>query len=164
MKVKAVLLIVSILLATPAFGEELTQEKRSAIKELMDITGAAAMGDMLSEAFVQQMTSALQNTKPKISPKAFIIIKEEVNAVIREEMIETGTFYEQICPIYHKYLTFSDIRGLITFYQTPLGKKIITVMPSLARESMIAGQTWGQSLGAVIQRRINERFEEEGIN
>lgn len=164
MKVKAILLVICIILVNPAFGEELSQEKKDVIKELMEISGVAKIGEMFSKAFVQQMTAVLQKTNPNITPKAFTILEEEVNAVMREEMIEKDTFYELIYPIYHKYLTLADIRKLIAFYKTPVGKKVVTVMPQLTQESMLAGQSWGQSLGPVIQQRIKERFEKEGIS
>ncbi|MDL1969584.1 MAG: DUF2059 domain-containing protein [Candidatus Desulfofervidaceae bacterium] len=70
-----------------------------------------------------------------------------------------GTFYDTIYPIYHKYLTLEDIRELIAFYKTPVGQKIITIMPQLTQGSILAGQLWEQSLEPVIQQRIKKRFE-----
>jgi hypothetical protein len=52
-----------------------------------------------------------------------------------------------IVPIYDKYYTADEIRQLIQFYQTPLGEKVITVLPKIAAESQAAGQEWGRGLG-----------------
>jgi hypothetical protein len=163
MKIKIVILMVGLVFSTTVCAGELTATKKAAIKELMDITGSAQIGQLFANAFVQQMTNVLKSTNPDIPPKALIIIGEEVNAVIQEEMTEKESFYELIYPIYHKYLTIEDINELITFYKTPVGKKVITVMPQLTQESMHAGQVWGQSLGPIIQKRLAKRFEEEGI-
>ena len=121
------------------------------------------MGQLFANAFVQQMTKVLKSTNPDIPHRALTILEEEVNTLIEEEMIEKGSFYEVIYPIYHKYLTIEDIKALIAFYKTPVGKKTITVLPQLTQESMHAGQVWGQSLGPIIQKRLAKRFEEEGI-
>ena len=163
MKIKIILLVVGLAFSTTVLAGELTDTKKADIKELMDVTGADQMGQMFANAFVQQTTNVLKSTNPDISPRAFIILKEEVNAVIKQEMIEKGSFYEIIYPIYHKHLTIEDIKALIAFYKTPVGKKVITVMPQLTQDSMHAGQVWGQSLGPIIQERLVKRFEEEGI-
>ena len=164
MKVKAILLVLCIIVVSPAFGEELTNEKKDEIKNLMEITGATEIGEMFSRTIIQKMTELLKKTNPNTTTKAFTIVEEEVNALIKEEMIVKGSFYEKIYPIYHKYLTLNDIRELIDFYKSPVGEKIITVLPILTQESIIAGQSWGQHLGPLIQERIIKRFEKEGIS
>ena len=39
------------------------------------------------------------------------------------------------------------MKGLIQFYQTPLGQKTISVLPELTGEMAEAGKQWGQQLG-----------------
>lgn len=163
MKINVVLLVALLSSSTVAFAEELTDAKKAAIKELMDMTGSAQIGEMFANAFLQQMTVALKSINPEIPPRAFTILEEEVNAVIREEMLEKDSLYELIYPIYHNYLTLEDTRELIAFYNTPVGRKMIRVMPQLTQESMQAGQAWGQSLGPIMQQRIANRLEKEGI-
>jgi hypothetical protein len=145
------------------YSEELTQEKKDATKELISLTGAAQMGELFGKAFVQQMTNILKKTNPKIDPRAFEILEKEVMGLIHEEMVEKESLQELIYPIYHKYLTLEEIKELVRFYKTPLGKKAISVMPKMTQEAMQAGQAWGQSLGPVIQQRVRTRFEKEGI-
>ena len=164
MKVKVVvLLLLGLSLSTPALSEELTDAKKAAIRELMDITGSAQIGEMFAAAFLQQMTQAMKNMNPEIPPRAFTILEEEINAVIREEMLEKGSLYDLIYPVYHNYLTLEDTRALLAFYNTPVGRKMIRVMPQLTREAMLVGQSWGQSLDDLMQQRIAERLEKEGI-
>ena len=124
------------------------------------MTGALDIGLTFSEAMVQQMTDLLRQTDPDIPERVFIILEEEVNAIIREE---TGALYEMLYPIYHKHLTLSDVNGLISFYETPLGSKVVSTLPLIAQESMPAGQQWGESLAANLGPRLMKRFEEEGI-
>jgi len=164
MKIKAVLLVAGLLLSTITLAEELTDAKKAAIRELMDITGTAQRGEMFAAVFLQQMTMALKSINPEIPPRAFIILEEEINAVIREEMLEKDSLYELIYPIYHKYLTLEDTGALIAFYHTPVGRKTIRVMPQLTQEAMQAGRLWGQPLDTIMQQRIANRLEKEGIN
>jgi len=125
--------------------------------------GALKIGKIFSATFINQMTTILKKTNPNIPNKAFKILKEEINSIIGDQMKDKGNFYKLVYPVYDKYLTTKDIKGLITFYKTPAGRKAISVMPQLTRESMIVGQQWGQSLAPIIQERILKRFEKEGI-
>ena len=47
-----------------------------------------------------------------------------------------------IIPLYDKHLTHPEIKELIKFYETEVGKKLISVMPAITAESMQAGQQW----------------------
>ncbi len=162
-RIKTIIIVIVLAFSTTISAGELTDTKKAAIKELMNITGSARMGQLFANAFVIQMSNVLRTTNPDIPPRAFTILEEEVNTIIEEEMIKKGNFYELIYPIYHKYFTLNDIKALIAFYKTPVGKKAVTVMPQLTQESMITGQMWGQTLGPIIQERLTKRFEKEGI-
>jgi len=52
---------------------------------------------------------------------------------------------------------------LLTFYQTPLGRKTVEIMPLLSQESMQVGQAWGMGLGPIIGQRVSERLADAGI-
>jgi uncharacterized protein len=54
--------------------------------------------------------------------------------------------------IYQKHFTSSDVKGLIAFYQSEVGKKFLAEMPSLMQESMRAG-------GDIMQKRMPALIE-----
>jgi hypothetical protein len=66
--------------------------------------------------------------------------------------------------IYHRHFSHDEIRELIRFYQTEVGKKAIQVMPKLLQESMAAGQQWGRSLMPEIRKRVNEALKDKGVS
>ena len=59
--------------------------------------------------------------------------------------------------IYKKHFSQADIKGLIKFYESPIGKKLVKEQPSLMTESMEVGQNWGRSLGEKVYKRIQEK-------
>lgn len=59
--------------------------------------------------------------------------------------------------IYKKHFSQADIKGLIKFYESPIGKKLVKEQPSLMSESMEVGQNWGRSLGEKVYKRIQEK-------
>ena len=156
---KAVSISFLLAFSMPSFAEELSPAKRADIEKLLEVTGALAVGQQMGSAVVGQMTQVLHQARPDIPAEVLNVLPEEVNAVIGANL---GAFKAIIIPIYHKYYTASDIKEMLRFYSTPLGQKMIRVMPTLVNESMQAGQQWGQSMGPEIQKRIKARLKKEG--
>jgi uncharacterized protein len=50
-------------------------------------------------------------------------------------------------PVYDKYLSDEDVKGLIAFYSSPLGQKAINAMPKVTTECMEVGRKWGEKVG-----------------
>jgi hypothetical protein len=39
----------------------------------------------------------------------------------------------------------------------------LQLLPTISREAMQAGESWGRALGPAIQQKVNQRFEQESI-
>lgn len=156
---RLVTLALLLLIAGPASADELTASKRADIERLLQMTGALDIGKQMSAAVVNQMTKVVRQARPDIPSQVMAVMSDEINAVVSENV---GDFKEAVIPIYHNNFTAEEVKGMIDFYSTDLGKKTIRVMPSLLNESMQAGQQWGQSLGPIIDQRIRARLKKEG--
>lgn len=160
------LLFISVLLASGiAHAEPIDGAKKQLIDELLVQTGQSARdtGKLFSSAFIEQMTAALKIAKPDISPKAFDILEQEVKSVIDETLQDSNFIAEIMYPIYGSRFSEEELRGLIAFYETPLGKKLLRDQPAITQEAMLAGQEFGKSLGPKIQARVLAKFKSEGI-
>lgn len=51
---------------------------------------------------------------------------------------------DRMVPIYQRHFSAADIQGLLRFYRSPLGRKVITEMPATRAEGMQLGQEWGR--------------------
>jgi hypothetical protein len=148
-------------LAPLAAADELTPQKRADIERLLEMTGAAKVSRQMTAMSAQYMVQTLKQSHPQLSKQALDTLGGEVAAVFAEHL---GTFIAAIVPVYHRYFTAEEIKGMIAFYSTDLGKKAISVMPGLMSESMAIAQQWGQSLDPVIGERVRERLKKEGID
>jgi len=135
---------------------------RAAIAKLIEITGVLEIGEQFAELIISQMSESLREEQPDLTETAFEIIREEVNATITGE-IETDKLEAQIIPVYAKYFTFEEVLQLLAFYQIPLGRKTVEIMPLLSQESVQVGQAWGMGLGPIIGQRVSERLAHAGI-
>ena len=57
--------------------------------------------------------------------------------------VSVDEMLNRLVPIYNKYLSAEDLKGLIKFYESPLGKNLVNVIPQITRESTEAGQKYG---------------------
>ena len=120
------------------------QTKNDDIVKLLRISGS----DKLAEQIMNAMIPQFQQLIPDIPNVFWIKINEELNV--------DDLLYACI-PAYNKYYTHDEIKQLIVFYESPLGKKLVEVTPFLTQETMAIGQKWGEKLGQDI---VNELIRE----
>jgi uncharacterized protein len=67
---------------------------------------------------------------------------------------ENGFAYKYLTLIsiksYRKYYSVDDIKQMINFYKTPLGKKMATVYPAITKETSQEGAKLGKWVGSKI--------------
>lgn len=118
--------------------------KKSDIRHLLEITGAANLATQSMDEMEKSMRPLIAGALP---PGEY-----------RDKLVEL--FFEKfkskrspdqmlavIIPIYDKYYSDDDIKELIRLYETPIGQKMLSVLPKLAAESQAAGRTWGEQIG-----------------
>ncbi|WP_341527570.1 DUF2059 domain-containing protein [Nostoc sp. UHCC 0302] len=120
-------------------------EKNNNIRQLLNITGASS----ISQQVTYQVINSLKGQYPQVPQEFWDNLQSE---------IKPDEIFNQIIPIYSRYYTNEEIKELIAFYQTPLGKKTINILPQLSRESVEVGIRYGQEAG----QRALSRLEKEG--
>jgi uncharacterized protein len=64
--------------------------------------------------------------------------------------------------IYASNFTADDLHVLTAFYKTPTGQKLLQKTPVVALQTITAGQKFGQSVAADMQKRIIEELRKKG--
>lgn len=62
-----------------------------------------------------------------------------------------------IIPIYDSCFTEQDIQGLIAFYKSPLGKRLVEKLPVITQKSFDVGQVWGQKIAAELLEELKQK-------
>jgi len=130
--------------AAPAAPAENKTAKLADIRKLMNLTGGGDVGKQV----VAQMLETFKQSNPDIPESFWTEFMQEVDA---NQLIELNV------PIYDKHLTHEDIKGIIAFYESPVGKKFIEVLPSIVEESYAAGQDWGYGIGTKLRNKLEEK-------
>lgn len=66
----------------------------------------------------------------------------------------TGELEALFIPIYDRHFTAGELRQLIAFYGSPIGQKMVTEQPAIAREAMESGRQWGHRLGVAVGQKM----------
>ena len=132
-------------------------QKEARIRELMDITGAKNLGQQLIEAGMEQFRSSVQDSQPN-NPRA----KQFVDAFVArfQKHFDSDSLTERVIPIYDKYLTTDDLQGLLDYYHSPLGQRMLKALPEVTRESQAAGFALGQKAAQETMEELKTDFPE----
>ncbi len=92
--------------------------------------------------------------------KAYPNVDETIWNKVENEFLSTSLdeLVKLMAPVYYKYLTERDLKELIKFYKSPVGKKLVKNMPLIMQEGMKVGEEWGRRVG----ERVRKKLEEEG--
>jgi len=132
-------------------------QKVARIRELMELTGAKNLGQELIQAGMEQFRSSVQDSQPD-NPRA----KQFVDAFVArfQKHFDANSLNDRIIPIYDKYLTDDDLKGLIAYYHSPLGQRMLKSLPELTRESQAAGFAMGQKAAQETMDELKAQFPE----
>jgi uncharacterized protein len=152
--------ILIFIVSTRAGAAENQSDKKRDIEKLLALTGVSVASQQMADASMTDMVEAFKKTTPGLSPRAFDVMKEEARKVMFLGFPELAT---RIAWIYDNLYTHEDIKGLLSFYGTPLGKKVASTMSTASQESMQAGHEWAESMRPLLEAAIQSRLKREGI-
>ncbi|MCU0869226.1 MAG: DUF2059 domain-containing protein [Burkholderiales bacterium] len=157
------LTLLAALVHATASAEELTPQKRDDIKKLFATTGGTKMGAQFAGMITSQLARNLKAVKPGTPDKAFVAVNKDLTALFDDRMSQPGGLIDQVIPVYDRNFTHAEIKELLAFYDTPIGRKVVETLPRVVGESMQIGQAWGQSLGPEIESRVKMALKREGV-
>jgi hypothetical protein len=140
---RIVALAILVAVTTSAFAADVPPKKKQAIRTLLELTGMVKVADQM----IGQMFEQFAKGAPSVPPEAWQRLQKKMKA---DELIAL------MIPIYDKYYTQEDIDGMIAFYRTPVGQKVITTLPDVSREGFNAGQEWGRRKGEEVVKELRK--------
>jgi uncharacterized protein len=118
--------------------------KEADIRQLLAVMGGSDYVNQIMEQMEVNMRPILNNAMPPGDYREKLI---DLFIAKFQSKFDANKFLEMIIPIYDKYLTDEEIKNLIVFYATPLGKKTLTALPKMMSEAQAAGSKMGEELG-----------------
>jgi len=179
LRIGAVLSVVGVLLKKKKSDAELTDAKQAAIRELLTIVGVVGMAEQMRdqqslvelmrmrasypqmmEFAVSEQTDLSEKDRERLLTRLrdFDAFAERFHSLFVERLDFSEIIEAVYPPIYDEYFSEEELREMLAFYRTPVGRKSIEVMPSLMQE---AGAGVEGRVQPVAVRLIQEIVAEE---
>lgn len=138
--------------ATPtAPTPKIDPAKEADIRRLLDLTGAKARALDAMNEMESSIRPLLLNALPPGDYRSKLI---DLFFAKFHAKFDPQSFVDMAVPLYDKYFTDDDIKGLIQFDQTPLGRKTLDSLPRLQDELQQSARLWGQGMGQECMREV----------
>jgi uncharacterized protein len=89
-------------------------------------------------------------------------LNEVADDLIKQYSARTSELLDDAARIYASHFTEPELKQLLTFYQTPLGQKVITEEPKAADESMAMAGSWADKLSEEIIDKMRAEMKKRG--
>jgi len=143
---KAALSLLLLISTTLAFSQDNASYK-SSLKKMIQVSGS----EVAYKGIVNQMITMFKQQQSNVPAEFW----NEFSAEMNRDAV--GQLVEMLTPIYQKHLTESDIQSVISFYETPVGRKFAEKTPLITQESMQAGQEWGKQIGERVMEKLRTK-------
>ena len=130
---KKILLACMLMVVFAAQAQDNSDFKKETV-EFIKITGAAAAFE-----------NAIAQIRAGVSEENKEAYTQEANGTL------VG-LYDKMAELYMEEFTQAEIRELVAFYNTDLGKKLAEKQVGLSQKAMMFGQSWGMEVSAIAQK------------
>ena len=130
--------------AAAASQSKIDPAKEADIRRLLDVAGTKALMTQMMQSMSDGMKPMLINALP---PGDYREKLADLFLAKFQSKADLQHLLDMAVAVYDRHFSHEEIKGLIKFYETPLGKKAISEMPQLMNEMTTAGRRWGEQLG-----------------
>ena len=102
-----------------------------------------------TDAIFGQIVTRFKVAKPEVTEEKWAALKKDVFDV------EVAELNKMLVPVYKKHFTPEEIKAILAFYETPVGKKLAEQSPLITVETMQLTQQWAMGLMGKMQGYLN---------
>ena len=157
---RGVMIALAILLA-PVAARAMDQGKHDDIARILQITDARKNAQAMIDATLPQIMTIIGRANPEIPQSVLEEFRRDGSEEFTKALPE---FVEAMTGIFDASYSTEEIKQLLAFYESPLGRKMIAQTPQIMQQSMALGQHWGNQVGARVVARIRESAKKKGYD
>jgi uncharacterized protein len=144
-----------------AQAQQPTQSAIAAARELVELKGGNKMFDPIIIAVVDKTRVALLTTNPQLTKD----INEVASAVIVEYASKRAELQTEAAKLYAARFSEPELKEMIAFYKTALGKKMLEQEPLVVDETLTyMQQQWAPKFAEEAMARIRAEMKKRGHN
>jgi hypothetical protein len=140
--------------APAATAEKVDPEKEKAIRHLMQITGSS--GENMTANMASQVKSVVGRTMSGDRLQKFV---DDFNQKLSAESPAKEVDNAEV-PIYAEHLSLEDVQGMVQFYESPLGQRVMKALPQILQETQQRGQAIERTAALSMLRDMSADYPE----
>ncbi len=146
-----------------AFGSAANCQQPSAAamataKELIAATGAASVFDPLIAGVVEQAKLLFLQQNPALGKDL-----NEISAKLRTDLApRNAELSDEMARLYASSFTEPELKAILVFYQSPVGKKLLVQQPNVVDTSMKYAQDWANKLSDQVIATMRAELKKRG--
>jgi hypothetical protein len=158
-----VLLAVIVAWPSASAGQELDPAFKADIEKLMEVTGAARIGEQMATLVSNQLVDMFRSQPGGVPERTAEIIRDLLESEFSQGLRGPDGMLARLVPLYAKHFTHGEVQGLLAFYATELGRKAVREMPALTQEGAAIGQQWAAEKMPRVLGELKARLAAEGL-
>jgi len=127
-------------------------------KQLITATGATSVFNPLIAGVVEQAKLLFLQQDPSLAKDL-----NEVAAKMRTDLQPRfAELNDEVAKLYATNFTEQELKDILTFYQSPAGKKLLVTQPKVIDSSMAFAQTWANKLSDEVIAKMRDEMKKKG--
>lgn len=132
----------------------------AAARELIDLKGAKNMFDAVVPGVIETVKNNFLRTNPGLSKD----LNEVSGQLQKEFQSRRDQPMDEVAKVFADRFTLQELREAITFYKSPLGKKLIEGEARALEDGMKGAETWANQFADQVLTRMRAEMKKRGHN
>lgn len=159
--ISLVALCLCLHVAAPVSAQSLTKSEELAYELMAESRVVDNMLTLMKDQVKLGFHKALEKKAKKLPPEYINKTLSIVEVTFEENIHE---LVKPMAKLNSEAFTDEELRALITFQKSPVGRKSSKIMPNLVQQGMVMGMNWGQKVGKMAVQRIKAEFKKDGVD
>ena len=158
-----ILLVMFFTICLPAPADEAS--KTAKIKELLELTHSRdtikQVLDLTEKQIRSNIVAQLMNSQPTAEQQKDLDAFEEKVMVVLRKSLSWEQIEPEMVKIYQEAFSETELDGIVSFYQSPAGRAMVTKMPDILTKASAIGQQRVQASLPELQRLMQDFAAQE---
>ena len=156
---RGALIAVALIAFVPAaYAQQASPAALATAKEIITLTGATKAFDPLIPGVIEQAKLLFLQQDPALNKDL-----SEVAADLRSKLSPRyAELTNELATLYATRFTEPELKDLLTFYKSPLGKKLIVEQPRIGDISVRFAQDWANKLSDQVIAMMRDEMKKRG--
>lgn len=149
------------LLAAPAVGQPQAQPSSASIelaRQLIVLKGGAPLYESVIPGVIEQAKQVFLQQNPMLQKD----LDATAVALRTEYEPKKAEILTEVAKLYASHFSEQELKEVLAFYNTPVGKKMLAEEPRVIDQSMGMAQNWGNRFSEEVMAKFRDEMKKRG--